>query len=93
MTFTNTLDATLGLPTMQERITEAEELGAELTKLEAMNQKGQDFNQATFEEKIPNDGPYSVVLPKPAPAPPEKSRVFEAEVFVSRLRTPVVVYR
>lgn len=88
MTFTNPLEATLDLPTIQMRITEAEELGAELTKLEAKNHAGTDFTLATFEEKIPNNGPFSVVLPKAKLAPPGKPPVFEGEAFVGSVKCP-----
>jgi hypothetical protein len=89
----NTLEATLDLPTAQARINRAERVGSELIALEAMTEQRVNFNRATFEDKIPNDGPYSELRLASDPPPAGKLTVFVSDIFVSGAKTSVAVYR
>jgi hypothetical protein len=71
-----------------------EKIGFQLLSIDAKTDSGTNFNQLVFDDKMPNDGPYSQVfqLP-PEPALNGKTMIYAGYAFIENNRVPIKLLR
>jgi hypothetical protein len=90
----HTAAADLSLDDLNTLVLRQEEIGYQLVSVEGKAADGTKFNQLIYEDKIPNNGPYSKVFQTPPePSLNGKTLVYTGSAFISNNSVHIKVLR
>jgi hypothetical protein len=86
--------ASITLDDLNTVVLRQEEIGYQLVSIEGKTVNGTKFNQLIFEDKIPNNGPYSKVFQTPPePNLNGKTLVYQGLAFIANNSVHITVLR
>jgi hypothetical protein len=94
MAVNHTVSADTNLADLNTIISRQEKIGFQLSNVQAKTDSGTNFTQLTFEDKLPNNGPYSTALQTP-PDPPLNGKIliFKGSAYIGSNSVSITVLR
>ena len=89
-----TVAANITLTDLNAIVRRQEEIGYQLLSIKATTDMSTNFNQLTFDDKMPNNGPYSLVfVTPPEPSLDGKVLVYQGDAFIENNRVHINILR
>jgi len=90
----HTVAADITLVALNAIVLHEETIGYQLLSIQAKTDQGTNFNQLVFDDKMPNNGPYSVVfVTPPEPSLNGKTLVYEGDAFIENNHVHIKILR